>query len=64
MSKQVGRVFVAAAFAAGVGACGAMEQGDLLDRTFWSTNILQKQSIETELGMAEMSKGNYGGLYT
>jgi tetratricopeptide (TPR) repeat protein len=60
VSKQFGRVFVAVAFAAGLSACGAMQQGDLLDSTFWSTNILQKRSLDTELGMAEMSKGNYG----
>ena len=60
MNGQVLRSVAAVVAAAALAACGALQEGTFFDESFWGGNFLQGESIEAELGLAEMAKGNYG----
>ena len=59
MNRHGARILAAALLVAGLGGCGGFEEGSVFARSFWSDNVFQGRSIDTELGLAAMAKGDY-----
>jgi len=59
-SAYLSRVATVAVLAIGLSGCGVARQGDsLFSRDFWANTPFQASNDQAELGIAEMTKGNY-----
>lgn len=62
MKGKIKRTAVVALAAYGLGACAGYSEGrGIVDSSFWDTGMLFESNDRAELGIAEMSKGNYPG---
>lgn len=60
LSAKLYKVAVASVFVIGLAGCGAAQEGDsLFGREFWANTPFQASNDLAELGVAEMTKGNY-----
>jgi tetratricopeptide (TPR) repeat protein len=58
------RPWIAALVLLALAGCGGMQEGSLFDREFWANSPLKERSIESELGIAAMARGDYAKAET
>ncbi|MCW9033848.1 MAG: tetratricopeptide repeat protein [Rhodospirillales bacterium] len=57
--KNVSRFAAIITVSVGLAGCGAIQKGDLLNSGFWASSPMRGDPISADLGIAELTKGNY-----